>query len=218
MKKKFITKDSLDLTLQEKFEYQDREKTFSPTNPDVKVDFFYSKSDSSPLGRFVDTGNFFFRNPSDIPRGQGVDLFFLAPDEPIKPGDWQISFADKKNFRVTLSQGNFIPSENLIHVIATSNKELNRKGVPEIPAKFLKSYPDRSQVTFFLSNYESAAIFLEDAAIAIDNKKTETLSGIILTSNPSAADLKIVENHIQTHNRLKPELKTEFLNIISNSL
>jgi hypothetical protein len=87
----------------------------------------------SRLGRFVDTGNLFLRTPNDLPRGENVNVY-ITDDSKIREG----YYLDLTHNIVMKSV--FYPSsdKNCKKIIITTDPELIKDGVQEIPNDFLE--------------------------------------------------------------------------------
>lgn len=125
------------------------ENKFSP-NPDIEVICLNSKNENSILGLYKDTGNLVIRNNEDIPRGTSVDLYFLQLDEVIKPGDYFLSFKEDGSFNTLKSSSTLLPSPSIKRVFATTNTNLNEKGINGISKKFVLSLNQRPSLNFFI--------------------------------------------------------------------
>jgi hypothetical protein len=100
----------------------------------------------SRLGRFVDTGNLFLRTPNDLPRGENVNVY-ITNSEDIKDGYvtdgenlFKVISNNFKTLRCTDKDNNLIKLHELRvkKIILTTDPELIKDGVQEIPNDFLE--------------------------------------------------------------------------------
>jgi hypothetical protein len=100
----------------------------------------------SRLGRFVDTGNLFLRTPNDLPRGENVNVC-ITNSEDIKDGYvtdgenlFKVISNNFKTLRCTDKDNNLIKLHELRvkKIILTTDPELIKDGVQEIPNDFLE--------------------------------------------------------------------------------
>jgi hypothetical protein len=100
----------------------------------------------SRLGRFVDTDNLFLRTPNDLPRGENVNVC-ITNSEDIKDGYvtdgenlFKVISNNFKTLRCTDKDNNLIKLHELRvkKIILTTDPELIKDGVQEIPNDFLE--------------------------------------------------------------------------------
>jgi len=119
------------------------------------------KSDQpSKIGRFIDTRNLSLRTPTDIPRGENVEIY-ITNNEEIKEGDWVINlnspYAHKELCRIDnqleLERYAKKTSNNCKKIILTTDDRLIVDGVQAINDEFLEWVIKNSSCEFVETIY-----------------------------------------------------------------